>query len=239
MTIDLVALAVLVLAAIAGAFSGALRQAVQLGAVALGWLAARHLGAAVARGLSGHLPALVARPVAAAVLFAGVAVLAAWTGHGLLRTGGLSRAVRGPADRAAGALLGGAKAALVVWVLLSALALAGGAVGVGRLRVDPRGSDLAALARAHNLLVRIDPGAARTLERILRAARDPGAAARMGRDPDVRQLLADPRVRALVADQGSPGSRAEEAQRLLEEDPQLRALIERLKAGGVDVAPDR
>lgn len=240
MTIDLVALAVLVLAAIAGAFSGALRQAVQLGAVAVGWLAARHLGATVAQGLSGHVPAVVARPLAAAVLFLGGAVLAGWIGRTLLRAGGLARAVRGPADRAAGALLGGAKAALVVWVLLSMLALAGGAVGVGRLRADPRGSDLAALAHDHNLLVRIYPDAAQTLERLMRAARDPKAAARMDRDPDAHRLLADPRVRALIAEQGAPGGQAEaEAHRLLEEDPQLRALVERLKGGGADVAGER
>ncbi len=155
MTLDLVLVAALVLAAVLGASSGALHQLVQLAAAVLGWLAARALGAPVARGLSRSLPDLVARPVAGVLLFLGGAVLASLALHALLRAAGLARAVRSPADRAFGALLGGAKAALVIWVLLSALWLAGGALGMGRVRVDGRASDLAALAREHNLLAHL------------------------------------------------------------------------------------
>jgi membrane protein required for colicin V production len=73
--------------------------------------------------------------------------------------------VRGPADRGAGALLGGAKAALVAWALLSALALAGD-LAPDAVRARARDSQLAALARDHNLVARLDPGAARRLEAI-------------------------------------------------------------------------
>lgn len=243
MTLDLVVLGALVLAAVLGAASGALRQAAQLLAVVAGWLAARRLGPAVARGFGRALPLEAARPAAAVLLFVGAATLAALVLHALLAAGGLARAVKSPADRAAGALLGGAKAALVAWVLLSALVLAGGPVGVGRARVDPAGSDLADVARAHNLLVRIDPAAARTLERILRAARDPRSAARLERDPDARRLLEDPRVRELArrraaAPAGGEDEAFPEAERLLERDPALRALVERLRARG-DVPGDR
>ncbi len=236
MTVDLVCLAVLAFAAIAGASSGALRQTVQLSAVVVGWLAARHLGPAVALGLAGHLPALIARAAASVLLFAGAAVLAGWTGHALLRAGGVARAVRSPADRGLGALLGAAKAALAIWVLLSALALAGGRVRAGGLRVDARGSEFAAVARGHNLLVRFDPDAARMLERILRAARDPREEARMARDPDLRRLLGDARVRSLLERHGK-GTDGEvdagtEAQRLLEDDPELHALVQRLNTRG-------
>jgi membrane protein required for colicin V production len=86
-------------------------------------------------------------------------------GHRFLATRGVAGAVRSPPDRGLGALLGGAKAALVVWVALSALALAGGRVALGRFAVDGRGSGLLEVAREHNLLVRWRPAADRALER--------------------------------------------------------------------------
>jgi membrane protein required for colicin V production len=220
-TLDLVVLAGLVLAALLGAASGALRQVLQLGAAVLAWLASRHLAAPVARGLARKVPAAVAGPAAAALLFLGTFVVVSVVGGLLLRARGISRAVRSPADRGVGALLGGAKGALIAWVLLSALALAGGPVGPERFRLDPRASDFGRLAREHNLLVRVDPGAARRLERLLELIRDrdPGAA---GADPDARRLLDDPRVRGLR------GRTADEAAARLEADPELRALVERL-----------
>jgi membrane protein required for colicin V production len=231
LTLDLVVLALLLLASLLGAASGALRQAVALGGVVLGWLAARQLSVPVARGLSRALPEVLARPAAAALLFAGTFALATLVAGALLRAGGLARAVRGPADRALGALLGGAKGALAAWVLLSALALAGGPVGVGRMRIDPRRSEFAGLAREHNLLVRVDPAAARKLERLVEVLRDPG---RVARDDEARRLLEDPRIRSLAERGGDAAGRAAEAERLAA-DPELRALVDRLlerEAGG-------
>jgi len=224
LTLDLAVLGLLLLAALLGAVSGALRQGVALAGVVLGWLAARHLSVPVARGLARALPDALARPAAAALLFAGIFALATLLGGLLLRAGGLSRAVRGPADRALGALLGGAKGALAAWVLLSALALAGGPVGVGRFRIDPRGSEFAGLAREHNLLVRVDPVAARKLERLAEVLREPG---RVGRDEEARRLLEDPRIRSLAERGGDAAGRAAEAERLAS-DPELRALVDRL-----------
>ena len=228
MTLDLVVLAVLAVAALLGAASGALRQAVSLVAAVAGWLAARHLSAPVGHGLEAHLPRAVARPAAGALLFLGGYALASLVGHLALRAGGLARAVRGPADRGAGALLGGAKGGLAVWVLLSALALVGRPVGP----FDPAQSDCAALAAAHNLLARIDPAGVRTLRRIVAAARDPRTAERVARDPDARRLLQDPRVRALDPrgwDAEAPAP--PELARALE-DPEISALVRRLEARG-------
>jgi len=218
--LDLIVLAVLALTALFGAMGGALRQVVQLAAAVLGWLAARHLAAPVAAGLARSVAPLLARAAASALLFLGVAALASLLGGALLRGSGLAAAVRGPTDRGLGALLAGAKGALASWVLLSALVLAGGTFP-GGLAIDLRGSELAALAREHNLLLRLDPAAARGLERVLRAARDAG---RRGGDAEARALLADPRVRALVEGEGEIDTA--EAARLLE-DPAVRALVER------------
>lgn len=153
MTLDLVVLAALALSALAGAASGALRQLVSLAAAGAGVLAARAFGADVAAGLARRFSP-PARALAPALLFLGAFALASLAGALLLRGTGLARAVRGPADRGAGALLGGAKGALVAWALLSLLALAGD-LAPEALRARARDSDLAALARAHNLVARL------------------------------------------------------------------------------------
>jgi membrane protein required for colicin V production len=235
LALDLAVVAGLLVAALVGAATGALRQLVQLAAAVLGWLAARHLAAPVARGLARALPEAGARLAAPALLFAGVFALASVAGAVLLRAGGLHRAVRSPADRGLGALLGGAKGAFVAWVLLSVLVLAGGPVGAGRLRVDPRDSDLAGFARAHNLVARVDPTAARRLERLMELLRDPR---RLDRDGDARRLLEDPRVRALGEGAADDASRAAAAERLAA-DPELRALVDRIVDRDADGRPGR
>ncbi len=163
MTIDLVVLAFLAISAVAGALSGALRQLVSLVAAGAGVVAARAWSAEVGAGLA-HRFSGAARPLAPALLFFGAFALVSIAGALLLRAGGLSGVVRGPADRGIGALMGGAKAGVVAWALLSLLALAGD-LPPAAVRSAAKGSDLAALARAHNLVARMDPGAARLLER--------------------------------------------------------------------------
>jgi membrane protein required for colicin V production len=162
-TIDLVVVGFLAVSALFGAASGALRQLVSLAAVALGVVAARAWTVEVGAGVA-HRFSPAARPLAPALLFLGTFALASLVGAVILRGTGIARVVRGPADRGAGALLGGAKAALVAWALLSVLALAGD-LAPDALRARARDSDLAALARAHNLVARLDPDAARRLEK--------------------------------------------------------------------------
>jgi membrane protein required for colicin V production len=164
-TLDLAALVILALAAVSGSFKGALHQLVHLAGMVVGWLAAWNLGAAVARGIGRWVPSSAARGAAGLLLFVGFSVLAAWVGHRFLATRSMAGAVRSPPDRGLGALLGGAKAALVVWIALSALALAGGRVTLGRFVLDGAGSDLVALAQRHNLLVRWQPETEKALER--------------------------------------------------------------------------
>jgi membrane protein required for colicin V production len=225
--LDLVVLAVLALAAVHGAVGGALRQVVQLLAAVVAWLAARHLGAAVAAGLSRWFPGFLARPGASALLFCGTFALVTLVGAIALRATSMARVVRGPADRGLGALLGGVKGGLIVWVLLSAVALAGGALPA-KAAAWVRGSEYASLAHDHNLLTRIDPQRARLLERlvaVIAEARQAGAAA-SGTDEATRGLLSNPRVKALA----ESGARVDpvEAERLLD-DPQVRELLEKIR----------
>lgn len=163
MVLDLACLALLAVAAVHGAVTGAVRQILQVVAVALGWIAARHLAVPVAAGLGRSLPPLAARGAAAALLFLGVASLVSLVGAFALRASGFARPGASASDRGAGALLGGAKGAAALWILLSAVAIAGNAVPAS---LDARHSDLLALARRHNLLERVAAEPTRALERL-------------------------------------------------------------------------
>lgn len=229
MSLDLAVLALLTVAALLGAATGALRQLVSLGAVALGVLAARAWTDDVAAGLSRSLQP-GARLVAPLLLFLGVFALASLAGALVLRVTGVARVVRGPSDRGVGAILGGVKGFLVAWALLSALALAGDSAPARVLRWS-RGSDALALAREHNLVRRLRPDAAAAVERALEAARRVERAGGLARDPESARLLADPRIRALQAREGASGLDPGATARVLE-DPQLRALVERLSGRG-------
>jgi len=123
---------------------------------------ARALSAPVARGLATALSGPIARAAAPALVFAGAFALSGMLLGALMRASGLGKAVRGPADRGVGALLSGAKAGLVAWVLLSAVAVAGEALPwLGR---QGQRSQFASLAREHNLLEQLAPGAVNAVE---------------------------------------------------------------------------
>lgn len=223
MLLDVVVLAVLAVAALHGAVGGALKQVLQLVAAVIGWVAARHLGAPVAVGLARWFPGFVARPAASALLFFGTFALVSLLGAMALRAM-LSRVVRGPTDRGVGALLGGAKGALMVWVVLSAAALAGGALPANAAALV-RGSEYAGMAREHNLLQRIDPERARLVERLMAVVAEAKHAGAAQADEATKGLLANPRVKALAeAGKVDPA----EAERLLD-DPQVRELVERMR----------
>jgi membrane protein required for colicin V production len=227
--LDLLVLAVLAVAALHGAMGGALRQVVQLGAAVLGWLAARHLGPAVASGLGRWFPGVLARPAASMLLFVGTYALVTLLLGALLRGTHLARVMGGPTDRGAGGLLGGAKGALIAWVLLSALALGGGRAPAW-LGGSLRGSDFASLAARHNLLLRIDPDRAHKLERILAIAREAErTGATTGDGAEARALLADPHLRALA--ESRQALDPADLERALE-DPRVRELLERIRERG-------
>jgi membrane protein required for colicin V production len=175
-TIDLAVLAAVALAAILGASSGALRQLVQLAAVVAGAFAARHLAAPVAAGLGRLASAPVARAIAPAFLFLGVAALVSLVGGALLRGTAVARAVRGPIDRGLGALLGGLKRRPRRGVLLSVLALSAARAG-GRARAV-RSSQLVDLAARYSVVERVAPDGARRSSSSGREEEGAGAALR-------------------------------------------------------------
>ena len=201
MNLDLLVLAVLVLFAVLGALSGALRQLVRLGSAVLAYLAARHLAQPLAAGFTRGVAQPLGRAVAGVLLFSAVFLVARVLGGAAaarLGRGG----IRGPADRGLGALLGAAKAGLATWVLLSALSLVGRPLGPAGFRIDPREGDFAALVAEHNALEAWAGPQAATLRRVLRAIEDPRAAS-LKQDGDVRALLDDPGLQGLLARRGA------------------------------------
>lgn len=197
MTLDLAVAGMVVLLAVLGAVSGALRQLLTLGAAVLGYAVARLLGPPVAAGLTRTLPGPAAQATAGLVLFFATFVVAMLAGNLLLHSR-KDGPRPGPADRALGALLGATKAGLVIWVVLSALAIVDRPVGPTWFRLDPRQSDFAALARRRNLLERWEGPTGSALRGLLRVAKDPERAARLLSDADGRRLLEDPRVQTLI-----------------------------------------
>jgi uncharacterized membrane protein required for colicin V production len=187
MSLDLAIVGCVLLLAVLGAFTGILRQLLNLAAVLVGWLAARSLGPSVATGFSKTIPALVAGPIATVLIFFAAAVLTGILGRFALRLGHRSGVVHGSLDRGLGALLGAATGAFGLWVVLSALTFVG-----------ERVSQFGAIARQHNLFEHLDAPAMRALKRLILAARDPLTAARLRTDADTQKLLSDPRIRALV-----------------------------------------
>jgi membrane protein required for colicin V production len=152
MKLDLACLAVLVLAAAAGALQGILPQLSRLAGAAAGWAGARWLAPSLMPLVHGRVPAFAAHPIASVAAFAVCAVAGALALRLVLAAAGAGQAVGGGADRGLGALAGGAQAALFLWVALSALAIWGQPVHAGPLRLDPRGSDLVGFAREHSAL---------------------------------------------------------------------------------------
>ncbi len=152
MTLDLACLAVVVLAAAFGAFAGAVPQLAHAAAIVAGWAGARAFGPRIAPLLQGKVPAFAAHPIAGVVAFVGCTLVASLLARVLVALTPLRRAPGTGADRGLGALLGGAQAAVVLWVVLSALAVWNRPLQVGTVRLDPAGSELVGAAREWNAL---------------------------------------------------------------------------------------
>lgn len=155
MTLDLVCLAILVLGAVLGALSGAVRQLFQLGVVVGAVLGARFFSEPVAAALAAVLPKAATRPVAAALVFVVLTIGLGLAARLVVGVADAAGALRGPIDRGVGALLSGTKAALTLWLALSAVTLWGGTAPLKRMKLNPERSDFASFAREVNLIERV------------------------------------------------------------------------------------
>lgn len=203
MTFDLIALVVVGLFALWGAFSGFARQVAQLlagvAAVVAAAPAGRALGEPFARGLKASLSVgvIVATVVAFVVVYL---VLRA------VVTAVIRRALSGKdpqnrgADRALGFALGGAKAAALIFIGVCGVIFVENNLVFGghKYSFAPKDSHVAALARAHNLFEWVQFSRAKDLLAAARLARDPQAASKLKDDPDFAALMKDPRFKQLA-----------------------------------------
>lgn len=235
-TLDLALLGLVLLAALAGAFSGALRQVLKLAGVVAGWAAARFLAPRLVQQLDA--PSTAARALVVAGTFVAAWLVVALLGRAIRRAVQGEEERPGQFDRFMGALLGAAKGTLVAWVFLALLALLGGRLVLGSLRIEGTGSQAAALAARHDLLAAADPEAARTLRRLGELWRNPARRERLLRHPDWKKLLEKSGWKsALGRGAEAAGDRSAEdrdkaqakAAELLDER-ELRALLDKLEA---------
>lgn len=236
MTFDLVALVVVGLFALWGAFSGFARQVAQFIAGVAAVIAAapsgRFLGEPFAQGLKTSLSVgvIVATVVAFVVVYL---VLRAVVTAVLRRVlAGRDPENRG-ADRALGFGLGGAKAGALIFVAVcGVIFVENNLVLAGRKYAwAPKDSKVAALAREYNVFEAVQFSRAKDLVVAAKLARDPQAAAKLKDDPDYAALMKDPRFRQVV--QGDVWRKALETgdvRALMQSNP-LVELIHDPKAG--------
>lgn len=230
MTLDLALLGLVLLAAVAGAVSGALWQVLKLAGVVAGWASARWLAPRVVQQL--QAPSAATRALVVAGAFVGAWMVVAILARAIRRAVQGEEEEPGGLDRALGAVLGAAKGALVAWIFLSLLALMGGRLALGPLRVESRGSRAAAWAARHDLLALASPKAARAAQRLAELWRDPAKRERLLRDPGWSRLLEKSGLKEAL-DQGASGAgdaagAARKKAEALSEDPELKALMEKL-----------
>lgn len=206
MVIDLVILGLILLFAVLGALSGAARQVANLVALGAAYFAARRLGPVLAPRLAEAMdgPLLVGVVVGTLLVFLVVLFAVRYALTSLLRWLLGARDEEGRAmDQFLGFVLGALKAALVVYVVLSALTFVEQNVAVAgrRLGLSPRGSVSVTLARRYNLFELTQFAPVHDLARVLGAAADPTRASRLAEDPAFRALRKDPRFQRALKDE--------------------------------------
>lgn len=208
MTIDLIILGLVLLFAVVGALSGGAKQIANLVALAVAWFVSRKLatwvGPKMAAALGGA-PLLIGTVAGSLLLFIVVLVAVRYALTYLLRRllGGKDPDKRGmDLDGALGFVLGGAKVALIAYVVLSALVFAEQYVVVaGRhLGVSPKDSVSFGLARRYNLFELTQFAAVKDLVTVGRVATNPERARSLADNPAFKSLKQDPRFQKALAD---------------------------------------
>ena len=202
MKIDIIVAMVLLTFALTGLYSGAIKQLGHLAGVIAGYLGAKPLAGLVAPLMARQLgfPPLVAT-VACSFLCFFLLYLAAAVLTRMLLAKVFPSGEHGALNRLGGLLLGFAKTALILFVILSGLVFLEKPVGNlwHDFRLETAKSKSMGLARRYNLFSTLPQLSG--LSRVAQAARDPEYAAQLAEDPEYKALSRDPRMKALVNDQ--------------------------------------
>lgn len=254
MSLDLVAIGLVVLFALVGGLTGAWAQVVRIVALVGAWWTGRFLGLRYGPLLAKEagLPPLAGVVLLAMalgfLLFVIVTVVGRWILRKLREGKG-----PGPADRAAGVLLGAVKSGLAVWLVVSVLVVFEKPVAGLGWKVDTRRSEVATLARRYNLVALAGLPLGRIRASLARrdVARDPqlrrlardrglqraladGDALEVLRRGDVLNALADPKLRAKLLGAALP---AEAPPRAEARSPEASAPVAREPEAGSSRAP--
>lgn len=205
MVIDLIVLGLVLFFAVVGAITGAARQIAHLVGLALAYFVSRRLGTVVGPRLADALgtPILIGTLLGTVLLFIVTLVVVRYALGALLQRvmTGKDPSNRGP-DRAIGFVIGGAKVAVISYVLLSAMTfleqhvvLAGKRVGV-----SPKDSRAFAFVRQNNLFEMTQFAPLKDMVRVVQASTDPNRASQLQSDPAYKALRSDPRFQRALKD---------------------------------------
>jgi membrane protein required for colicin V production len=207
-TIDLIILGLVLFFAVVGALSGGAKQIANLVALAVAWFVSRKLGTYVGPKMAdalGGAPLLIGTVVGSLLVFIVVLVAVRYVLTTLLRRlfGGRDPERRSlDVDGALGFVLGGAKVAVIVYVVLSALVFAEQHVVVAgkRMGLSPKDSVSFGLARRYNLFEMTQFAAVKDLVAVGQVAGNPEKARRLADNPAFKSLKQDPRFQRVLAD---------------------------------------
>ena len=223
----------LVLFAALGYRSGAIRQLSMLVGMAVGYLCAKPLAAALApavaeRGGWPPAPTAAGLSVLAMPVILIVTMLIARRIVDAVVPGGQGS----KPDRLAGVLVGAGKCAAVAWLLLSIVLVFEQTLAQARPGVKAAldGSTAAAIAREHNLLALAPPSAQERLKSLAAMRNDPKTAEAMLKDPAIAALLSDPAVKQAL-EKKDPAALLNNPQiKKLLADPELAKKLEAMTA---------
>jgi membrane protein required for colicin V production len=203
--IDLTILCVVLFFALVGLYTGASKQIAHLVGLVAAYFVSRRLGSVVGPRLAEAMgtPLLIGVVLGSMLLFIFTLVVVRYALGALLQRvmTGRDPNNRGP-DRAIGFVLGGAKVAVIAYVLLSALSFAEEHVVVAgkRLNTSPKDSRAFAFVREHNLFEMTQFAPLKDFVQVVRASTDPNKAAQLRDDPAYKALRQDPRFQRALKD---------------------------------------
>jgi membrane protein required for colicin V production len=203
--IDVIILCAVVFFSLLGAYTGAAKQIANLVGMAAAYFVCKRLGPVVGPKLAAAAGTadLIGVLLGTVLLFIAVLTLVRFILGTLLNRlmQGKDPSNRGP-DRMIGLVLGGAKVAIICYVLLSALTFVEKHVVVAgqRLGISPEGSKAFAVARRYNLFEATQFAPIKDFVRVAQASTDPERAAKLQSDPAYKALRQDPRFQQALKD---------------------------------------
>jgi membrane protein required for colicin V production len=203
--IDVIILCVVVFFALLGAYTGAAKQIANMVGMVTAYFVCRRLGPVVGPKLAAATGTadLIGVLLGTLLLFIAVLTLVRFILGTLLNRlmRGKDPSNRGP-DRMIGMALGGAKVAIICYLLLSALTFVEKHVVVAgkRLGISPEDSKAFAIARRYNLFEVTQFAPIKDFVRVAQASTDPERAAKLQNDPAYKALRQDPRFQQALKD---------------------------------------